>query len=292
MRWKCSPSACACREPALVYLRFAELVWPVTLFPAQGVYHAPRPLTEAPESSWCASARWPSSCRRCARPPGEGDRAPRPTTATTPSRAGAVALALRPARALAQRDRRRRPIACCATRRSTICRCLARWRRRRTAAARGGLAQADRRLARHEPGARRAAAQRALPRRQPDGLAQWSRRPARAAQEPVRPPSSGGYAGRSPEGRRLLPAHAGRLWAGQAARCSAAEVSSRRLPVHLPTVFARAMRGELLYTTHCIAAITQQQMHWRDKRLPPTGQPVGPGAALAGRGRGTKAPEG
>lgn len=39
------------QEPALVYLRFAELVWPVTLFPAQGVYHAPRPLTEAPESS-------------------------------------------------------------------------------------------------------------------------------------------------------------------------------------------------------------------------------------------------
>ncbi len=32
------------QEPALVYLRFAELVWPVTLFPAQGVYHAPRPL--------------------------------------------------------------------------------------------------------------------------------------------------------------------------------------------------------------------------------------------------------
>ncbi len=39
------------QEPALVYLRFAELVWPITVFPAQMVYHAPRPLTEAPESS-------------------------------------------------------------------------------------------------------------------------------------------------------------------------------------------------------------------------------------------------
>ncbi len=39
------------QEPALVYLRFAELVWPVTLFPAQMVYHSPRPLTEAPQAS-------------------------------------------------------------------------------------------------------------------------------------------------------------------------------------------------------------------------------------------------
>lgn len=39
------------QEPALVYLRFAELVWPVTVFPVQMIYHAPRPLTEAPESS-------------------------------------------------------------------------------------------------------------------------------------------------------------------------------------------------------------------------------------------------
>ncbi len=39
------------REPALVYLQFAELVWPVTLFPAEGAYHAPQPLSEAPERS-------------------------------------------------------------------------------------------------------------------------------------------------------------------------------------------------------------------------------------------------
>ncbi len=39
------------QEPALVYLRFAELVWPVTVFPAQMIYHAPQPLTEAPQQS-------------------------------------------------------------------------------------------------------------------------------------------------------------------------------------------------------------------------------------------------
>lgn len=39
------------QEPALVYLRFAELVWPVTVFPAQMIYHAPQPLTEAPQLS-------------------------------------------------------------------------------------------------------------------------------------------------------------------------------------------------------------------------------------------------
>jgi hypothetical protein len=39
------------QEPALIYLRFSELVWPVTVFPAQAIYHAPQPLTEAPESS-------------------------------------------------------------------------------------------------------------------------------------------------------------------------------------------------------------------------------------------------
>ena len=39
------------QEPALVYLRFAELVWPVTVFPAQMIYHAPQPLTEAPTAS-------------------------------------------------------------------------------------------------------------------------------------------------------------------------------------------------------------------------------------------------
>lgn len=37
------------QEPALVYLRFQDLVWPVTLFPAQTLYHSPRTLLEATE---------------------------------------------------------------------------------------------------------------------------------------------------------------------------------------------------------------------------------------------------
>ncbi len=39
------------QEPALVYLRVAELVWPVTVFPAQMLYHSPRPLTEAADAA-------------------------------------------------------------------------------------------------------------------------------------------------------------------------------------------------------------------------------------------------
>ena len=35
------------REPALLYLRHEELVWPVTLFPAQMLYHSPRDMAEA-----------------------------------------------------------------------------------------------------------------------------------------------------------------------------------------------------------------------------------------------------
>jgi hypothetical protein len=36
------------REPALVYLQNGELVWPVTLFPREGVYHSPRDVLQAP----------------------------------------------------------------------------------------------------------------------------------------------------------------------------------------------------------------------------------------------------
>jgi hypothetical protein len=35
------------REPALLYLRHAELLWPVTLFPHRMLYHAPRDLVQA-----------------------------------------------------------------------------------------------------------------------------------------------------------------------------------------------------------------------------------------------------
>jgi hypothetical protein len=35
------------REPALIYLRCDEVIWPVTLFPSQMLYHSPRSLGEA-----------------------------------------------------------------------------------------------------------------------------------------------------------------------------------------------------------------------------------------------------
>jgi hypothetical protein len=35
------------REPALIYLRCDEVVWPVTLFPSQMLYHSPRSLAQA-----------------------------------------------------------------------------------------------------------------------------------------------------------------------------------------------------------------------------------------------------
>jgi hypothetical protein len=34
-------------EPALVYLQYEQVVWPVTLFPAQRLYHSPRDLAQA-----------------------------------------------------------------------------------------------------------------------------------------------------------------------------------------------------------------------------------------------------
>jgi hypothetical protein len=35
------------REPALLYLEHQELVWPVTLFPHEMLYHSPRPMVQA-----------------------------------------------------------------------------------------------------------------------------------------------------------------------------------------------------------------------------------------------------
>lgn len=36
------------REPALVYLQHEGLVWPITLFPAEMLYHSPRPMAATP----------------------------------------------------------------------------------------------------------------------------------------------------------------------------------------------------------------------------------------------------
>jgi hypothetical protein len=42
------------REPALIYLRCDGLVWPVTLFPSDGLYHSPRNIVAADDRSLLA----------------------------------------------------------------------------------------------------------------------------------------------------------------------------------------------------------------------------------------------
>lgn len=45
--------AAAClrsREPALLYMQFGDLVWPLTLFPNEQIYHSPRSLMAAAEA--------------------------------------------------------------------------------------------------------------------------------------------------------------------------------------------------------------------------------------------------
>lgn len=41
-------------EPALIYFRCEGLIWPVTLFPAEGVYHSPRNVLEAGDAALAA----------------------------------------------------------------------------------------------------------------------------------------------------------------------------------------------------------------------------------------------
>jgi hypothetical protein len=42
------------REPALIYFRCEGLVWPITLFPAEGLYHSPREVTTAGDDALAA----------------------------------------------------------------------------------------------------------------------------------------------------------------------------------------------------------------------------------------------
>jgi hypothetical protein len=42
------------REPALIYFRCEGLIWPVTVFPAEGVYHSPRNIVQAGDRSLAA----------------------------------------------------------------------------------------------------------------------------------------------------------------------------------------------------------------------------------------------
>jgi len=57
------------REPALLLLRHADVVWPVTLFPAEMIYHSPRDMTAA-EPAGLASLALLAAEPPGVRPPG------------------------------------------------------------------------------------------------------------------------------------------------------------------------------------------------------------------------------
>lgn len=61
------------QEPALIYVRCHDFVWPVTVFPAQMLYHAPRALVEASEKG-LAGASVISVEPAVLRPPGHAMR--------------------------------------------------------------------------------------------------------------------------------------------------------------------------------------------------------------------------
>jgi hypothetical protein len=64
--------AAACmrhRSAALLYLQYAEYVWPVTIFPIEGVYHSPRDMIEA-SAAGLASLKVLSAEPPGVRPPG------------------------------------------------------------------------------------------------------------------------------------------------------------------------------------------------------------------------------
>lgn len=58
------------REPALLYIGFGAFVWPVTLFPALWLYHAPQPVEALGEPSVLQLLRLISVERAGVRPPG------------------------------------------------------------------------------------------------------------------------------------------------------------------------------------------------------------------------------
>ena len=58
------------QEPALLYLALAPLVWPVTVFPAQRLYHAPRGLADMTPASDLPGLRLISAEPPGVRPPG------------------------------------------------------------------------------------------------------------------------------------------------------------------------------------------------------------------------------
>lgn len=58
------------RESALLYLAYGPQVWPVTLFPSQGLYHSPRPLASMQDAERLVQLRLLAAERPILRPPG------------------------------------------------------------------------------------------------------------------------------------------------------------------------------------------------------------------------------
>lgn len=58
------------REPALLYLGCGPLVWPVTLFPAQALYHSPRAVEDEAPAAALPRLRLLATERAGLRPPG------------------------------------------------------------------------------------------------------------------------------------------------------------------------------------------------------------------------------
>jgi hypothetical protein len=58
------------REAALLYLAHGPFVWPVTLFPLQGLYHSPRDVTELSANIGLSKLRLLEAQRPGVRPPG------------------------------------------------------------------------------------------------------------------------------------------------------------------------------------------------------------------------------
>jgi hypothetical protein len=58
------------REPALLYLALGALVWPVTVFPQEGLYHSPRAVEELGSGGPMAQLKLLNAERPGLRPPG------------------------------------------------------------------------------------------------------------------------------------------------------------------------------------------------------------------------------
>jgi hypothetical protein len=168
------------REPALLYLQHEGLVWPVTLFPREGLYHSPRDVLQA-SGTGLAQLRVMATEPPGVRAPGhwmherigqaEHYRALAPLlwqfALQGDRRDGRLPGGVRLQRRAVDGARRSRAGS-------------------RAVAAHHRLAARDRQLAGHEPGARKPTAQCAVSGVEPDGHAQPSVGPSRPRGGPLR----------------------------------------------------------------------------------------------------------